>query len=87
MEYLLSAKPVIMFKLDGIPEEYYDYIYFFDKYDVDSMAHTITTVCEKSNDELLSFGNKAQKFINKYKNSQIQTEKVINMLNELIIKK
>jgi len=85
MEYLLSGKPVIMFKLDGIPDDYYDYIYFIDNYDVDSIAETLITVCEKTDDELMKFGNKAQKFVRENKNSTLQTEKAIKMIEKLKI--
>jgi len=83
MEYLLSGKPVIMFKLDGIPSDYYDYIYFIDKNDEDSIAQTIISVCERSDEELIKFGNNAQKFVIENKNSKIQTEKAIMIVEGL----
>jgi len=82
MEYLLSGKPVIMYRLDGIPEEYYNFIYTIERYDVESIAQTILSVCEKSEIELLEFGIKARKFIIENKNSIIQTKKIIEMMKK-----
>jgi glycosyltransferase involved in cell wall biosynthesis len=44
MEYLASGTPVAMFKLPGIPDEYYQYCYLFEKEDPESIAKTILEV-------------------------------------------
>jgi glycosyltransferase involved in cell wall biosynthesis len=83
MEYLLSGKPIIMFKLDGLPEDYFDFIYFFKEYNCDSIAKTIIDVCSKSEVELDQFGLKAQAFVLGYKNNLIQTKKAIDLVEQI----
>ena len=41
MEYLSSGTPMIGYKLDGIPSEYYDYFYTIDDSSEKSLRNTI----------------------------------------------
>ena len=43
MEYLLSGSKVVMYRLPGIPEEYYRYIRTIDGQDPQSMAEAINS--------------------------------------------
>jgi hypothetical protein len=83
MEYLLSGKPVLMFKLDGIPKDYYDHIYFIDNYNEFSISQAITFVCEKTEVELNDFGSRAKRFITERKNSKIQVKKAMLIIEKL----
>lgn len=82
MEYLLSGKPVVMFKLPGIPEEYFDYVYFIPDSSEESIAKTIMEVCCKSKEELDHFGNSARSFVLKDKNSLVQAKKIIDLISQ-----
>ena len=81
IEYMASGKPVLMFKLDGLPEDYYKYIYFIDKYNQESIAEAIVNVLSKSDKELVDFGRRASDFIIQNKNSQEQVRKILLKLN------
>jgi len=81
MEYLLSGKPVIAFKLDGIPDEYDDYIFYFENNTIKSMKNKINEVINLSNQERLEFGSKARKFILENKNTNKIGLKIYNMIN------
>ena len=83
MEYLLSGRPTIAYKLSGIPDEYEKYIFFIDKNTVQSMAEKTVEVCEKSSQELSIFGTKAQKYILEEKNNIKQARRIIKMLEEI----
>jgi glycosyltransferase involved in cell wall biosynthesis len=83
MEYLISGKPVLMFKLDCIPKEYEDYIYFIDENNTESISRSIIEILSKSNFELNEFGEKARNFIIKNKSNKTQVAKVFNMLNKI----
>lgn len=83
MEYLISGKPVLMFKLDCIPKEYEDYIYFIDENNTESISRSIIEILSKSNFELNEFGEKARNFIIKNKSNKAQVAKVFNMLNKI----
>ena len=65
IEYMASGKPVLMHKLDGIPDEYDKYIYYFNKTDSESIAKRIIEVCAQDEQDLLLFGERAKHFIKK----------------------
>lgn len=87
IEYMSNGKPVLMFKLDGIPDEYDDYLYYFKENTVDSIKETILTICQKSTEELESRGKEVFNFIMHNKNGNTQANKVFHMLQTTTIKK
>ncbi len=80
MEYMLSGKPVLMYKLDGVPDEYDQYLYYFDSSSPKDMASRIIEVCEKPKLELKSIGREAKKFVLENKNSEVQAKKILDMI-------
>lgn len=83
VEYMKSGTPVLMFKLAGIPKCYDDYLYYFDKSDINSMSRKIVEICEKSSEELVDFGAKAKLFVETQKNGSIQANKIIEFLKKV----
>lgn len=81
LEYLVSGRPVIAYKLPGIPDEYDEYIYYISGKDPRDMANKIIEVCEKNEHELYCFGQKAREFVLNNKNNIIQTQKIFKMIN------
>ena len=82
LEYLSSGTPLIAYKLDGIPDEYDNYIYYVNDNSVEALRNKIIEVCEKSNEELFNFGQKAYNFVVTYKNSKIQAKKILDLIYE-----
>lgn len=82
MEYMLSGRPVLMYKLDGIPDEYDQYLYYINGNQPKDIASKIMEVCEKPQSELNNFGEKARQFVLKNKNCIVQAKKIIDMINE-----
>ena len=80
MEYMASGKPVIMYKLYGIPCEYDEFLYYFSENSPKHIAEKILEICEKSELERKVFGEKARAFVLEKKNSIVQAEKIINMI-------
>lgn len=80
MEYLASGTPCIMHKLEGIPDEYFDYCYIADKETATGLYTTILNVCSKDPAELITFGKRARTFIIQNKSPEVQTKKIVNML-------
>ena len=80
MEYMTSGKPVIMYKLDGIPDEYDEYLYYFNGTSPENIATKILEVCEQSEQELILFGQKAKHFVADNKNEIIQAKRILNMI-------
>lgn len=83
IEYLASGKPIIMHKLDGIPNEYDDYIFFVEENSAASLRDKICEVCGKSSDELHELGIKGRKFVFEKKNNISQANKLLEMLRSL----
>jgi len=80
MEYMLSGKPVLMYKLDGVPDEYDQYLYYINGSEPRDITNRIMEICEKSQRELDEFGQKAREFVLENKNSEIQAKKIIDMI-------
>jgi glycosyltransferase involved in cell wall biosynthesis len=80
-EYILSGKAVIMFKLDGVPNEYYDYVFLLSSFNTDVMALEIEQICSLSLAEINKFGVKAKQFIISNKNTNLQTKKIIDLIS------
>lgn len=81
MEYLASGTPTLMYKLDCLPEEYYDYLYLINEETPESIANKIIEVCSLPQKDLLDFGKKAEKFILEHKNPVCQAKIVADILN------
>jgi len=78
MEYMLSGKPVFMYKLAGVPDEYDDYLFYFTANDAKTMANEIESFL--TCDTLRETGLKARNFVLENKNSRVQCAKIIEML-------
>lgn len=82
-EYMLSGTPLFTSRLDGIPEEYYDYVYSTSAKDAEQLAREI--------DEILSFGEalsekgcRAREFVMNTKNEKCQAGKIVDFLRETV---
>ncbi|MCI3936820.1 glycosyltransferase [Chryseobacterium aahli] len=84
MEYLASGTPTIMYKLDGVPEEYCKYFFSPKDNSENSLKEKIIEIAVLKQEERDSFGKIAQNFIFENKNPQVQVEKIINMVKDLI---
>lgn len=78
MEYMNAGRPVVCFKLPGIPDEYDDYLIYFK--DRASIAEEIERICSKDSEELDNIGRKNREFVSKYKNNIAQTKNIIDLL-------
>lgn len=80
LEYLLSGRPVLMFKLDGIPEEYDQYLSFFPSADHREMADAMKRLLDAPKEELTACGQKGRNFVLREKNEEKQAQKLIALL-------
>lgn len=83
MEYMASGTPTLMSHLKSIPNNYDDYLFYFDDESVDGYSKRIVEICEKSQEELNEFGEKASQFIMQYKTPKPQVEKIISFIRSL----
>ena len=80
VEYMLNAKPVVMYKLDGIPDEYDDYLCYVDNNTVEALRDKLNEVINWPQGKRDSFGQSARDFVVKNKNRKIQTKKVLDFI-------
>lgn len=80
MEYMASGTPMLGYKLEGIPEEYYCHMFVPDNLNVESLSSKINEVLSLPPDELQKFGNSAKEFIRNNKEASRQVSKIINFL-------
>lgn len=82
MEYLSSGTPMIGYKLEGIPEEYFGYMYTVGDLDDFSLSNAITEVLSKDNKELKKKAADALRFIRENKTSKIQINRMLRFLEK-----
>jgi len=83
IEYMLSGRPVLCFRLPAFPAEYDDYLNYFSSENAVDMAQEIVELCECEADILTDMGNKSKKFIEDNKNNIVQTQKILDMIEKL----
>ena len=84
MEYLASGVPTLMYKLPGIPDEYYDYCYCITELGEDALVNQLKMIINKPPTELKQLGEKAQEFILNEKNPISQCSKISTLINEVL---
>lgn len=80
MEYLSSGTPMIGYKLDGIPAEYYPYYFTIEKEGLELMAAKIIEVLSMRQVSLNHKAKEAHEFIMKNKTSFSQARKLLEFL-------
>ncbi len=80
MEYLASGVPVVAYELDGIPKEYRDYITYPKDDEADTLANVIMELCNLTEAERKSIGQKGQKFVLENKNSLTQSKRILQFV-------
>ncbi|WP_404985285.1 glycosyltransferase [Chryseobacterium sp. M5] len=83
MEYFASGTPVLMYKLEGIPTEYFDYCYTLELSDKDNLSTKIISIKEKSIIERNKLGLMAQEFIFNNKTEDKQVKKLFDYIKSL----
>lgn len=81
MEYLAIGKPVIMYKLDGIPIEYDKYLNYIEGDTAEEMKDKIIEICELTTTERNEIGKLGQEYVISNKNSTVQAKRLLNFLN------
>lgn len=82
MEYLASGTPMLGYKLDGIPEEYYNYYYTIEHLDTDSLSVKIQEVLSYPQADLNKKAKDAHRFIFQQKTSKVQTKKIVDFIKK-----
>ena len=80
-EYMSTGIPVLIFKLDGITEDYYDKTLLFDNYN--SMSEAISRIAMLDRETLWNIAHKASAFVEKEKSPIVQSKKVYSLIESL----
>ncbi|MBQ7896877.1 MAG: glycosyltransferase [Clostridia bacterium] len=86
LECMVSGTPLITTALPGMPKEYNDYVYIFDKETEDGFADTLKKVMSLDKEEIHSKGISAKEFALKEKNNVTQAKKFTEFLVDICIK-
>ncbi len=81
MEYLASGVPALLYRLPGIPDEYYEYCFSLSETGVEALRDMLENIISRTEDELEQMGRKARQFILNDKNPQKQVEKIIDLIS------
>lgn len=82
MEYMASGTPILTTKLPGMPKEYYDYIYTFEKEDVNGFKTKLEEILSYDRETLSKKGMAAKEFVMKEKNNVVQAKKIIEFITK-----
>lgn len=80
MEYMLSGTPTVMFDLEGVPNEYKEYLLICDSNSKTPLYDKFVQAFSMEKEQLEDLGKRAKKFVLENKNSKKQTEKLIKMI-------
>lgn len=81
-EYMVSGNPVLSTRINGIPEEYYDYVVPLDSLDVDYLKKEIEKIGKMTKEQRSTIGSKAKEFVLYEKNCNAQMKKVIKFIKD-----
>lgn len=82
MEYMAAGRPVMMFRLDGIPGEYDQFLTYIPEQSTASIRNTIKSLKELRPSELDALGAKGREFVLKHKNRTVQMRRVLDFIHE-----
>lgn len=80
MEYLASGKPSVVFKLEGIPDEYDDYLIYLNL--DEPMDRQIKRIIGNNYGDFLEIASKGRKFVLEKKNSSRQAKMIIDLIRQ-----
>ena len=82
-EYLLSGTPVVSFRIGGIPEDYFPYLYLAERETPEALSSAILKALSLSREACLRRGRAAQRFIREEKSPREAAEKIWTFVRSL----
>lgn len=79
MEYLASGRPVIGYKLDGIPAEYDPYIQYVEDNSLQALQDKLLEICALPEEERRRIGQQSRDFILTNKNPKAMCRRIVAM--------
>lgn len=86
LEYLSSGKPVVAYKLDGIPDDYDRYLCYPSDDSVEALSQKLMEVCEMESESRKKIGEAGKNYVAIQKNAVTQTGKIIALIEDVLNK-
>ena len=86
LEYFASGTPTLLYQLDGIPQEYYQYCYSLDKNHTsqNDLTGKILEIMAISTEKRLAMAHAARKFVLEEKNQIKSAKQIMDLLNRTV---
>ena len=81
IEYMHSGTPLLTTRLEGIPEEYFDYVFVAQDNTEPELDNALRQALSMTDDELAQMGEKARQFIITQKNPAVQCRRILEFLH------
>lgn len=82
MEYLASGRPVVAYKLDGVPSEYDPHLWYVEDDSIEALRDKLVQVCETDPQALASGGEAARDFVTREKSALVQGKRILGFLRD-----
>ncbi len=82
MEYLASGVPVVAYKLDGIPDEYDNYLNYVKDDSPESLAEKLSEICNMDEATRTEMGKRGAAFVLENKNARVQTRRILEFIGK-----
>jgi len=79
LEYLSTGKPVIAYKLDGIPDKYDNFFFYVEDNSIESLSQKIEQTMDLSKEFLIQHKQKVLKFLLDNKNEKVSTDIILSL--------
>ena len=80
LEYLSSGKPFVAFKLDGIPDEYDEYINYVEDNSAEVFRDKLIEICTDKDGIAAQRAESAKRFVLENKNRTAQSKKILDFI-------
>ena len=84
IEYMSTGTPVMSYKLDGIPNDYDDYLYYIDDKDPNGLTNKMIEIFNVKQTDLDKFGQEAKRFVAHNKSKEIQAKKILDLISSTL---
>lgn len=83
LEYMASGRPVLMYHLPGIPDEYLPHFIQPSSLGIDGLAATMEQLANADLEDLETIGVRALEFVFEQKNAIVQCKKIVELLESM----
>jgi len=82
VEYMLTGNPVVICKMAGIPEDYYEYVFTAKDDTTESLFEKLNEVLNMSKEDRKNKGKQARNFILENKTILVQSSRIVDFLQK-----